>query len=483
MKSQLNFRVNKEGVIYDMHELGIWVSSFHIHSPNVSRSKIVVPGMPGAHLSSTQEGERQVVISLQIETDDMNEFDELKHSIFDLFYSKDEITIVRDLTPNREIKVLQEGSYDINNLSTEDGEFELHLTMVDPYVYDSEQTIPLYSESGTTINVEGTAKTKPIFEFDVLAPITFAMVSNGEEYMVIGQPTTVDEQVVNAKTLLFEEYGSTINEWLTATPEMEGGSQGTIGYDGAGITAPSYGSGNYFHGPSVYKEVPVTGDFEIELRGQLLTDNVQQTGRIGFFLFDDQMREIAFMAAADNSVYVPRKLAEGRIGPFIKDFQNYIVSSRNYQWEWDNFPALLRLRRVGDRYEFLVARVLGDGRHMDPLTASWTVFEDKFRGSLKYVGIFIDKHGDTPSPHTARIDYIKAYQLNQITVEQTPYIADVGDKIVFNHKTRELLLNGESVKKGELGASPFKLTPGENTLVLLPENSLQGVVKYGPAYK
>src|SRR5690606_10226332 len=112
-----------------------------------------------------------------------------------------------------------------------------------------------------------------------------------------------------------------------------------------------------------------------------------------FFLYDEELRQIAFMAAVDNSPWVNRKLAEGRIGPYIGDFKNYIISSKNYQKEWDNFPAYLRLRREGDRYEFYVARVLGDGSHMEPLTASWTVWEDKFRGSLKYVGIFIEKHG------------------------------------------------------------------------------------------
>ncbi|WP_047984107.1 phage tail domain-containing protein [Ornithinibacillus californiensis] len=138
MKSQLNFKVRKDDQEYDMHALGIWVSSFHIYSPNVMRSKTSVPGMPGAHLRDTQDGERTVYTAMQIEAYNISDFYDLKHRVFNLFYSKEEITIVRHLTTDKEIRVLQEGSYDINNLSLEDGEFELFLTMVDPFVYGKE---------------------------------------------------------------------------------------------------------------------------------------------------------------------------------------------------------------------------------------------------------------------------------------------------------------------------------------------------------
>ncbi|UYL94140.1 distal tail protein [Geobacillus phage vB_GthS_PK5.2] len=479
MKSRLNFIVKKDGKIYDMHELGIWVSSFHIYSPNLTRNKIVVPGRPGAYLAGTKEEERHVRISLQIETNDLQEFDEMKHRIFELFYSNDEFVIIRDIAPDREIRVLQEGEYDIENLSDSDGEFEVTLTMLDPYLSGPEKEA-IFPSDVVSLNYKGTAPGEPVFEMEARQSATFALIQNqDEEYMMIGKPADVSVEVVSPKTQLLYENGETISEWSPATSEMEGGSQGTIGYDGAGITAPSYGTGTGYHGPSVFKEVPPTKDFEIELRGQLYTDHVNQTGRFGFFLFDEQMRQIAFMAAIDNSQYVNRKLAEGRIGPYIGDFKNYIVSSRNYQKEWDNFPAYLRLRRIGDRYEFYVARVLGDGSHMNPLSASWTVFEDQFRGRLRYVGIFIDKYGDTASPHTNRIDYVRVHALTQETSDRTPYIVRQGDIITFNHQTKEIRINGEDRKDlKDFGAKFFKLKKGENRFVVMPSNAFLVKVRY-----
>jgi predicted phage tail component-like protein len=444
---------------------------------NLKRNLLYTPGRPGAYLESTDEDvtiiEEQIIINAKSGED----LQKLKEDIAAWLVTDEPKPLIFDDEPDRTYFAMVEGILEIEDFVNL-GSGTITFICPDPYKYGPELEAVFPSDIVTLTN-EGTADADPIFELEVKKPVTFAMVANqDDEYMMIGKPADVNMTVVNPKTELLYENGETIGDWTQAPPDW-GGSEGTIGYDGAGITAPTYGTGSGYHGPSVFKEVPVTKDFEIELRGQLYTDAVGQTGRFGFFLFDDQMREIAFMAAIDNSAYVNRKLAEGRIGPYIGDFKNYLISSRNYQKEWDNFPAYLRLRRIGDTYTFYVARILGDGRHMEPLTASWTVWEDKFRGRLKYVGIFIEKHGDTQSPHTNRIDYIKVHALQQTTEDQTPYIAQPGDIITFDHVTKDILINGESRKDlKDFGARFFELQKGENQFVVLPSNSFAVRVRY-----
>ncbi|RNC96264.1 phage tail family protein [Lysinibacillus halotolerans] len=449
----------------------------------ISRNLLTIPGKPGAYLQSTTTNVRPIRQKIFYDGESREDLRKLEEELAEWLITEEPQELIFDDEPDRVYYALVDGSFDISEF-LEIGEGTISFICPDPYKYSDERIINFPSDS-VSFRSEGTAEADPIFELEVLRPVTFAMVQNQDnEYMLVGKPADVNTQIVDTKTLLIEETGTTINEWTTATSDMEGGSQGTIGYDGAGITAPSYGTGTGFHGPSVYKEVPLTGDFEIELRGQLYTDNVNQTGRFGFYLFDDEMREIAIMTAVDNSIYVERKLAEGRIGPFIGDFKNYLISSRNYQKEWDNFPAYMRLQRIGDKYTFYVARVQGDGKHMDPLTASWTVTEDKFRGKLKYVGIFIDKYGTTASPHTNRIDYIKAYALTEQTTEQIPFIAYTGDVITFDHTTCDILINGESrMDLKDFGANFFKLKKGINELYVLPDMSLRTKVRYKGRYK
>ena len=448
----------------------------------ITRNLLRIPGRPGAILQSSETEPLIIYQPIGFVVKDDADALAKKDELASWLVTDNPVPLEFDDEPGRTYYAV------VQNTITDFEQFvnqrrgTIEFLVPDGYGYGPELEAVFPSDIVTLTN-EGTAETEPVFELTVKNPVTFATIANqDDEYIMIGKPADVNMTVVNPKTELLYENGETIGDWTQAPPDW-GGSEGTIGYDGAGITAPNYGTGAGYHGPSVFKEVPVTKDFEIELRGQLLTENKEETGRFGFFLYDEEMRQIAFMAAVDNSPWVNRKVAEGRIGPYIGDFKNYIVSSRNYQKEWDNFPAYLRLRRQGDRYEFYVARVLGGGNHMEPLTASWTVWEDKFRGSLKYVGIFIEKHGDTPSPHTNRIDWIKVHALTPVTEDQTPYIAYPGDVIEFDHKNADILINGESrADLKQLGASFFKLKRGYNQLVVMPSDSFEVKCRYRPTY-
>ncbi|USK43719.1 distal tail protein Dit [Cytobacillus oceanisediminis] len=449
----------------------------------IKRNLLTFPGMAGAYLESTDTEVRIIQQPITINAKDRLDERKLEEDLSDWLVTGQPAELIFDDEPDRVYYAVVDGSLDIEDIARF-GKGTITFVCPDPYKYGEEKPPETFQDVSAVSNL-GTVETGPIFNLEVLHPVTFAMVQKGlDQYMMIGNPTEVTSEGVDPRRLLFEETGTTLNSWSTALPEMEGGSQGTIGYDGAGITAPSYGSGSGYHGPSVFKEVPLTQHFEIELRGQLQTSDVKQTGRLGFFLFDDQMREIAYMGAIDNSVWLSKKSVEGRIGPFIGDFKNYLISSRNYQFEWDNFPVYMRLRRIGDTYEFYAARVLGNGKHMEPFMASWTVWEDKFRGPLKYVGIFIDKHGDSLSPHTNRIDYIKVNELVEITFDQTPYIAYPGDVITFNHVDSEILINGEDrTDLKDFGANYFSLDKGVNQLIVLPAQSFNTSVRFRERYR
>lgn len=156
MKSKLNFKaVRQDERIFDMHSLGLWVSSFRITSPNVTRIKRQTK--KNIRLKRTQLDVRDVHISMQFEENSMVDFDEKKHKIYEIFFSDKPIKIVRDITPDKHILVYQEGYFDIENITATDGEFDLLLTMYDP-LFGLEKTITL-TTSNQTHQITGQAET------------------------------------------------------------------------------------------------------------------------------------------------------------------------------------------------------------------------------------------------------------------------------------------------------------------------------------
>jgi predicted phage tail component-like protein len=136
-----------------MHDIGLWVESFHISSPDPSRKFFDLPGMNGSYLAKSKIKMRKVEIGFQVETDSIFDLDELKHTIYGVFYSEKPYKIVRDFRPDRILYAVQDGEYDIENITPEDGEFTLSLIMPDPFLYGPEKTQIVDASGDPTITI------------------------------------------------------------------------------------------------------------------------------------------------------------------------------------------------------------------------------------------------------------------------------------------------------------------------------------------
>lgn len=483
MKSELNFKIIKDGEIYDMDELGIWVEYFHVHSPPNNLTLIDVPGAHGAYLAGSKIGVRDVEIGLQLSEDSIKELDDKKHLIYTLFYSTEPFTIIRDFK-NLEIYVIQEDPYDIDNITCSDGDIDIKLKMLDPYLYGPQKTLTFPADIVMVTN-KGTAEADPIFELTAKKKTTFAMVSNGdEEYNLIGKPADVDEKVVNEKTLLFDERGDTLNTWTASGTATDNGKvTGSLAADGTGIVVQSYGTTDKdeWHGPALMKEITPIQDFEIEMRCRAETTNANQTYRIEFYLFDEHMNVLGKMAIWDKSAARIQFAAEGRYGPFFGTGIHYPIYSANYLKMDKHFHGMVRMRRIGKRFEFYVARMglSSSGLHYDTMTKVYNDVANEYQGRLKYVQIHIGKYRGTSNANLPRINAIKAYKHTSAKVDQTPYVMNAGDVLTFDHKAKDILLNGESRKDlKNFGGSFFKLKKGDNMLLVTPEDTFDTKVKF-----
>src|SRR5690606_5218776 len=153
---------------------------------------------------------------------------------------------------------------------------------------------------------------------------TFAMISNGEEYNLIGTPADDDVVVVDEKTSVTYENGSTINTWISPVthdvvdPNFIDHIDGMRGTDGAGIRLETREAvAQKQHGAGAMKELsqPIQ-DFEIESTFDIISTREIENWRMGIMLFDEFMNNIGMIGLKDNSRNYKRRTPLARIGPY-----------------------------------------------------------------------------------------------------------------------------------------------------------------------
>ncbi|WP_213396744.1 distal tail protein Dit [Virgibacillus pantothenticus] len=452
----------------------------------VQRNILTVPGMPGGHLSSTEIEPISFIQPIAYVAKDDNHALRIKDELAEWLITDKPAPLQFDDEPGRTYYAIVQNTIEDFERIAVLRQGAINFLCLDPFSYEEEQTESFTSDM-LTLPYNGTAPASPIFELEVIKPVTFAMVQNQfEEYQLIGTPLEADMETVDTRKLLIEERGETLDTWSNTPTKVDGGVvAGRLSTDNDGITVPSYGPDtNNWHGPALIKEISPSQDFEIEMMVEGETGKPDQTYRIEFYAYDENMNVLGKMALLDKSLGINNKIAEGRIGGYEGRQQNYLISSQNYSYGWPFFFGMLRLRRIGNQFEFYVTRVANNTKHVFSLKKLFTDNNNEYMGKLRYVQIHIGKWADSARAYAPKILHIKVFKLAQETVDQTPYIANPGDKITLDNFNKEILLNGEDSKNlKDFGGSFFNLHKGDNQLVVHPSNSFKATAKWRNRYR
>lgn len=451
----------------------------------MERGFVSVTGMPGAHLSRSNRQIRQLDIPVRIEGQSITDLQKVKENLAEWLVHDDPKELTFSDEPDRVYYAVVSGSLDLDEL-VRWGQGIITFLCPDPFKYGLEKTLT-FNTDAVVVENKGTAEADPIFELTAKEKTTFAMISDGTNYNLIGQPTDVDEVIVDEKSIVFSERGENLKLWDTDGTSVDGEVDGELTTDGTGIVVQNYGNDAGWHGPALIREITPIQDFEIEMKLRVESEKVNNAYRIEFYLFDENMNVLGKMALMDSSRAKVQYSAEGRYGKFEgKHASNYLLSSNNYLRERAHFHGMLRMRRIGKRFEFYVTRIGHNEEgflHHDSLTKVYNDLNNEHQGKLKYVQIHIGKYGDTPAAKTPRINAIEVSERNQVAIDQTPYILDAGDVVEFNHKDDEILINGEPRNDlKNFGGSFFKLNKGDNTLLVTPEDSFDTQVTLRDKY-
>lgn len=442
-----------------------------------------VQGMDGAHLSGKTTPERVIEIDITLKGESVEDLRERIERLNSILHSEKEVAISFADEPDRTyFGTLADVSYraEISHI------YQATLVIIcpDPYKYGPELTADFPSD---TVIVEnpGTADADPIFELTAKEQTTFATVSNGEQYMMVGSPVDVDDFTYPRLSTILNDNCSSLVGW-TAIPNGTALDTGIVGgtmhvQGGYAFAAETYGTNpDGWVGPAIVRSLSEqVQDFRCEIRiGAFNTYG--DVGSIELHLRDENSNTVAILAMRDSTARYAENRAVVQLGQ-AGNRHSLLNYNGGYRATWNDFSGIIRLEREGNNFHAHVAVVEeGTGRHIRRHTTD--VFTDTlghYSAKIAQVVVYIAK-AKTYDPYGMLMNNIYVGRINEQT--GIPYIADEGDVITFDHVTRDCYINGEPVPF-DFGADFFKLVPGENNLALLPDNTFDASVKFRPKYR
>ncbi|WP_096269508.1 distal tail protein Dit [Paucisalibacillus globulus] len=452
----------------------------------INHTMVHVPGMAGAHFVSTETDvlyvSQPVGFKVENEEHEQELLDELKKWLI----TTDDVEIQFDNVPGK--TYIGRVTASMNDYSRQGNLRSGTLTFLcKPYKYGPELSFQVPSHNISLTN-NGTAEATPIFELEVLAPITFAMIQNqNNEYMMIGRPFDESESPIERYTSVFVDNASTLTGWAVVPggTQIDGGIVGgNMGVQGGyAFYAQTFGENpNGWVGPAIKKSLtkPVQ-DFRMVMDMEML-NRQGNVGKVVIALLDELDNVICSVQMVDaaNSAWKNRAIV--RVG----NSQNgtNLIDHAPEQGGWNDFRGILRMERIGNQFLAYVARVQEDGNHTGRLNSQpYYDTLGEFQAPVAQVRVYIAK-SKSYAPFPMFFHGGNVWEINDLGVNQVPYIADIGDKIVFDHtKNGEVLLNGEPFEDIDFGSSFFKLEKGTNQLVTQPSNAIKTKVRYRERYR
>src|SRR5699024_7300338 len=345
----------------------------------------------------------------------------------------------------------------------------IHFYCSDPFKYGPEKEVTS-TEDAFIVESNGTADSDPIFELTAKERTTFALVTNGTQYNMVGSTLTDAEQPYERYERILTANGTNLTGWTEDVTSVDGGIvSGKMESNGSRFQAESFGSGSNWHGPAIRRSLPETlKDFRIKTRIAFGNTRNNYIGRIEMYLLDVNGNTVAKIGLKDNQSGRQRAIGEGRAGDL--DNGEYVISNDSVDkpWVWNNFSGVLEIERINNIWRYYIAKIDEEtGTHHSRRNNKWTDAEGLFTADVAQIVLHVATVGTNTAPAMGFYG-VMVDKVNQ-EPEKIPYIVEPGEKIMLDHKNDDRFVNGFEVGRGTLGATSFKLHKGYNTIFVEPE--------------
>jgi len=195
MKSCKNFKlIDMSGLkAIDMHNNGLWVEDLHIPSVTPEHLTETVDDEDGLIYLSTRLTERAISAVLQFEVPDGLNITEYNRKLSGLFNPFETYRLVADEDPSIAYQVRVSSGYEIDEMSWEDGKFEIQFIMFKPLRESANLIVrtfrsasfDFYNEGNRTVDMRKQEETEIVFKGDSNG-LRIQNLSTGEEWSYAG---------------------------------------------------------------------------------------------------------------------------------------------------------------------------------------------------------------------------------------------------------------------------------------------------------
>ncbi|MFE7998832.1 distal tail protein Dit, partial [Bacillus cereus] len=442
------------------------------------------PGYPGARLLNTQTEMRVLSIPVGIIVPDDTDLEMVKEELASWLITDQPVELIFDVEPNRTYLAVVDDSFDLDEFVTL-GIGTLTFICPMPYKLGPVQKKTLAIANGdlkTSFLNKGSVDSNPIIDIKVGAQSPYLDVWNDDEYFRIGYPTGVKTRVVkqNDRLIWDEMTNLTIWEAITGKIGIYKSSGAMKVWQGYAFTPDSYGTGanDEWHGPFMKRTIPNTSgviqDFKIDVQMNFQSEHWNRMGKTVVMLLDANDNVIVELAMADEYMSHEMTTAQAIIDPgssrkwiademgmysdTFNDFRGHVSVARRGK-EWSFYFAKYRKNTEIDDASFV--RTWRDNSDSNPMTAR----------PVAKIAVGCIAYGANPPVDVAFIEDVKFWKINTLTIDETPYIFDIGDKIQIDTERSLVTINGtNAIALKDIFSSFPVIKRGQNAVIIRPAN-------------
>ncbi|AOM09685.1 distal tail protein Dit [Bacillus thuringiensis] len=450
----------------------------------LKRNFLSTPGYPGARLLNTQTEMRVLSIPVGIIVPDDTDLEMVKEEIASWLITDQPVELIFDVEPNRTYLAVVDDSFDLDEFVTL-GIGTLTFICPMPYKLGPVQKKTLAIANGdlkTSFLNKGSVESNPIIDIKVGAQSPYLDVWNDDEYFRIGYPTGVKTRVVkqNDRLIWDEMTNLTIWEAITGKIGIYKSSGAMKVWQGYAFTPDSYGTGanDEWHGPFMKRTIPNTSgviqDFKIDVQMNFQSEHWNRMGKTVVMLLDANDNVIVELAMADEYMSHEMTTAQAIIDPgssrkwiademgmysdTFNDFRGHVSVARRGK-EWSFYFAKYRKNTEIDDASFV--RTWRDNSDSNPMTAR----------PVAKIAVGCIAYGANPPVDVAFIEDVKFWKINTLTIDETPYIFDIGDKIQIDTERSLVTINGtNAIALKDIFSSFPVIKRGQNAVIIRPAN-------------
>ncbi|MEH7149732.1 distal tail protein Dit [Bacillus thuringiensis] len=463
----------------------------------LKRNFLRTPGYPGARLLNTQTEMRVLSIPVGIIVPDDTDLEMLKEEIASWLITDQPVELIFDVEPNRTYLAVVDDSFDLDEFVTL-GIGTLTFICPMPYKLGPVQKKTLAIANGdlkTSFLNKGSVESNPIIDIKVGAQSPYLDVWNDDEYFRIGYPTGVKTRVVkqNDRLIWDEMTNLTIWEAITGKIGIYKSSGAMKVWQGYAFTPDSYGTGanDEWHGPFMKRTIPNTSgviqDFKLDVQMNFQSEHWNRMGKTVVMLLDANDNVIVELAMADEYMSHEMTTAQAIIDPgssrkwiademgmysdTFNDFRGHVSVARRGK-EWSFYFAKYRKNTEIDDASFV--RTWRDNSDSNPMTAR----------PVAKIAVGCIAYGVNPPVDVAFIEDVKFWKINTLTIDETPYIFDIGDKIQIDTERSLVTINGtNAIALKDIFSSFPVIKRGQNAVIIRPANVGIAELTYRERYR